>query len=473
MTDDSYLYSTYYGRAITPSAPPMSPYSTSSSAVDIMPSAPPLDLDNPYSNLNYSTPDQYDNDTYYGYSANESKVAPPETNDINLLDVLNYIYTDKPQSKKMIYISIGSAQYRVRTINKQHIIDEYTDQQYPLFLRNIKKQYPKHQIYIILIDPCLETPCFTIRQKRVDYEHISYLDFDWEKDSKYNNIYVNNKNNITLFEFRNYVHYYLDEYAPPKGSIYIEPMFEKLNNIAQVEKWFVAVIDYTGRNINNLALQYDKLLKDDRDHIFYGFPTRFDNGCDCNMTEYHTQFVTTNGKEYINIFTPYTLSPSEINIVYTNLLKTKHERLIHDIENTEGSMTENIIIKQIEFYFTLLVENNKSLISIFRRLLLKRLDSTITISMSDIKKIELLYIPDFNTKIKISKIEYEKCLKLLIQYICDEFATILTICHYVTQEDKDRLYIDFCTIIENYNSYTDYYQLNHDLMKVINFIQHI
>ncbi len=258
---------------------------------------------------------------------------------LNIQDFVTYIYNDQiGRDRKIVYIAVGSAAHMKRVINGQLVIEVEHDQQYPLFLRNIKKEHSNHKIYIVLIDPMMESPPFTVARKISDGMQNPYDD-KWHQNMEYQNIYENRIDNITLLEFKNYIYY--DEYDiryKTENAVSIERQISFLINIAMIDKWFVILMEYTGRNLYNLACQYDNLIGKDKDHIFFGLPTRIDGGCYVDLTNQYNQYITETHKGYLTAFNPYNFEKNELATSYHKLL-------------TDNSNLNEIKCKQIEIAF--------------------------------------------------------------------------------------------------------------------------
>ena len=105
--------------------------------------------------------------------------------ELKINEFVDYIYHDYMEDdKKIIYLAIGSAHHMARVINGERTIEIQWDQQYPMFLRNIRKKHEDHHIYIVIVDPMLEIPNFTVARKINDGIE-NPLDDMWDKDERY------------------------------------------------------------------------------------------------------------------------------------------------------------------------------------------------------------------------------------------------------------------------------------------------
>jgi hypothetical protein len=262
---------------------------------------------------------------------------------LNIEDLVNYIYNDG-NGNKIVYIAVGSAAHMKREINGQMVIEIMYDQQYPLFLRNIKRENPHHKIYIVLIDPMLESPPFTVSRKIKDGIDSPYDD-KWRQNHEYSNVYENRSDNITLFEYKKYIYYNdLDRRYRSDDAISIEREITFLINIALVDKWFVILMEYTGRNLYELAIQYDDLLGNEKDHIFFGLPTRIDGGCYVDLENPDNQFICENTKGYLTAFSPYNYEKNELANIYQKLCRNNDEQSKMKKKQIEIAFTRNVIL---------------------------------------------------------------------------------------------------------------------------------
>jgi hypothetical protein len=286
--------------------------------------------------------------------------------ELNINDFVDYIYHDNIEDdKKIIYISIGSAHHMARVINGELTIEIQYDQQYPMFLRNIRKKHPDHNIYIVLVDPMLEIPNYTVTRKIKDGV-TNPLDDMWDKDERYKNIYHHLTDNVHILEFKNMIKYGNADYGwAGENIIDINDQISGLINIAMANKWFVIVMEYTGRNLNGLASHYDKIIDKEKDHIFFGLPTRIEGGCYINLEDTVNNYVTNLKKGYLTAFTPFNYTDAEIFDIH---------RIHKELEDIESK----IITDQIKITFTTVVQTYKTnVLALYRRLNTHKLEKSV------------------------------------------------------------------------------------------------
>lgn len=216
---------------------------------------------------------------------------------------MNNILDNIPNEHQItVYVSIGSA-------------NNY-DQQYPPCLKTITTP-----LYIILIDPELENPV------------------------KINKL----EKNINIHCIRKNVDY--DKW---------HPFFDKLNNYAIKNHWFVVVHDFSGNDIAYLAEKYDHKLQNHLSHIIYGIGVRQYGGCFMDLSNIECQFVY-EIKDNITAFNPYIFDNS------TNMLEY--------ISTLSNNNNKQIIIAQIRTYLNNKVKKVEKNINLFRRITFNYLEN--------------------------------------------------------------------------------------------------
>ena len=325
----------------------------------------------------------------------------------------------------------------------QRIIDENYDQQYPIFLRELNKKYPEFQKYIILIDPMLETPCFTVSNKNVDDAINNPLDDKWINDFDYDNIYHHTEENIQIMEFRFNVTYSQQEMWHPQNSKDINPQINSLIEMAKTFKWFTIVMEYTGRNLNGLANIYDSILGEDKDHIFFGLPTRVDGGCYVDLSDKSARYVPSMEKGYLTAFSSYNFNNDE-------LFKILSEAKSKDDEDS------HIIVSQIMMSFQNVVKVYKDyVLAVYRRVSTNALNVKAGQGAFEFYPGEIGYvcnkynITDFNEKAKHNPDEIVKALSDISDI---EF---LTITKYFNRKDTEVRYFEYKKIEDPYKMYQE------------------
>ncbi len=365
---------------------------------------------------------------------------------LNIEQIIDYIYSDnlEAQDKKIVYFAIGSAHHMARVSpTGQRIIDENYDQQYPIFMRELNKKYPEYLKYIILIDPMLETPCFTVANKNIEDAKENLLDDEWIHDFDYDNIYHHTEHNIQIIEFRFNVSYSQQEMWNPPDSKDINPQINALIEMAKTFKWFTIVMEYTGRNLNGLANIYDPIIGEDKDHIFFGLPTRVDGGCYVDLSDKSARFVPSMVKGYLTAFSSYNYNNDE-------LFKIMSEAKSKDDEDSQ------IIVSQIIMSFQNIVKVYKDyVLAVYRRVSTNALNVKAGKEAFEFYSGEIGYvcnkynITEFNEKAKHSP---DEIVKTLSDISDKEFHTITK---YFNKKDTEVRYFEYKKIEDPYKMYQE------------------
>jgi hypothetical protein len=364
-------------------------------------------------------------------------------------EFVNYIYSDEDE-KKIVYVAVGSAHHMARSDNGIRQIEDKFNQQYPLYIRDLHLKNPDHKLYIVLIDPVLENPCFTVSNKQINNEN--KLDEEWEvKD--YTNVYENKEDNVVLMEFRNFVKYGENEFYNVDNTIDINYQLNTLNELAMVDKWFINVMDYSGRNLYALASSFDKILGEDKDHIFYGLASRIDGGCYIDLTEKSVYFVPNRDKGYITAFSPYLYDREKLSEIYK-------------IVDNKNDIESQIIKHQIKIASERIINSFKNdVLTMYRRLIIYKKN------FSEGKKNPEFYKTDcefIETKYKINirnMGELEKNIDEILfkvsRLLDEEFSNLTTFFNknemkeiYKSakqQEDPYKMYSEICKIVGEFN----------------------
>lgn len=242
----------------------------------------------------------------------------------------------------IIYIAVGSAMNDTNYYDSSGCLNipESNDQQFPLFLKNMKAINPQFPTHVILIDELLEKPpsvvCNKNKQKQDEYEMSLIGNTEH---------YYNQNINTHVYAIREYVTY--EPYTSEK-NYNITKTLEHLNKLAMQHNWFVVFQDYCGKYVGLLAQHFDELLKGHLDHIVYGIAAREDFSCYIDLTLPVCQFDFKVDSGKITVFNPY-------NYNYTQL-KEMHNDFIN------GKTVSDIVKEQINTKLKMITEKIKNTI---------------------------------------------------------------------------------------------------------------
>jgi len=175
-------------------------------------------------------------------------------NKLSLCDFFNNI----PFVSGIHYISVGCAE-----LNPDHT------QQYPPFIQQIKKDYPSTSITIILIDPLLQDIPYCITEQLKNYK--------WSTP-KYDNIFISDRNEITIYQFKECVDWLPDEKSINSTNIYTG-LLKYQNKIIKDGNSLLFFHDFTGRDTGELAVIMDPTLGDNKKYVMYDISVRQNEGC--------------------------------------------------------------------------------------------------------------------------------------------------------------------------------------------------
>lgn len=186
---------------------------------------------------------------------------------------------------KLIYVGIGSAACRIKKNRDEYVLYDEDNQQYPVFLKNIKNAHPDFSTHIFLIDPNLEEDPFITKNG------------GWKKMN--DEIYHNNSLDCTLYSIKEYVNYEENKW---------EIFFNKLIDYSMKHDWMTFCMDYTGiQNYKYRQYFNTKISQIHLDHIIFGFfaDDMELSTCLIDMTKEHSQFVYYKINNRLRIYNPY------------------------------------------------------------------------------------------------------------------------------------------------------------------------
>lgn len=265
-----------------------------------------------------------------------------------LIEILDNI---TPEPTNAIYISIGSAAHMRQLEHKLPLVTNYLpdehNQQIPSFLKTLISTNPEFTTHIFLIDPCLENPPYCVRTNHCKHngahsphQCFSKLNKKWQVIKP--NVYNNPTNKIWVYTFNIYVKYLANSVDT---HIDITDFFDKLNYLAKLYKWFVVTHDFSGRNIQPLALYYEKNLGSDQSHIIYGLGMRDNIGSYMDLTSPLYNFVYIMHNEEIRVFNPY---------IFNNI--TELDRVYREISADLDSKTKLVADSHYTYYLSNIIK---------------------------------------------------------------------------------------------------------------------
>jgi hypothetical protein len=235
----------------------------------------------------------------------------------------------------IVYVGVGCTphQYESDKNNQNRLIyNERKDQEYPLFLRTLKKKYNNMPLYLFLIDPSYTSAPFivTTGEKNIINDNFncdSKSDISSDYENKNDKIYRDQKNNITVYQIIKYALYNTNElWHCADTSKQLQPLFFQLLNLHSInKKWLTFVCDYTGKRTNDLRLQFSESLQGHYDHIIYGYfaDDKKVSTCMIDTTSKDCMFIDKFTDNRISILNPFEYSLD--NEYGTKLVNKLHE----------------------------------------------------------------------------------------------------------------------------------------------------
>lgn len=358
----------------------------------------------------------------------EHKTYQLETIILEELDViLDGIYAHNiidNSNGTIVYVAIGSACNPLKKSSTWYVSPEL-EQQYPPFLKSLKKIVPSNQLYIFLIDPCLENTPFVVCNEHNIMDSKYVVEYGSQITT-----YYNETTNTYVYALKQLITYPCDTY-PTMNSTNISSFLDKLNILSIDNNWFTVFQDYSGRDINKIATYYDKQLEGHLNHVVYGIGSRIDVGCSIDLTEPYCDFVYNITNNRVTAFNPHHHKKlDEINEFITKL-ECEHA------ETKSPETEKNIIIVKSQFKNFIDVKKkfiSSDILTIMRQVKLLLLNKNVyNISEWNTSYISSKYNIDIN-KMVVGK-HYEQILKCMFKILSIELTNLLSLsCGHETNE---------------------------------------
>jgi hypothetical protein len=254
--------------------------------------------------------------------------APTQLNNIFVHINSILMNDDKPS---VIYFAIGSAaQTVVRLADGRMIVEEDNYQQFPKFLKDMYKR-EKMNVFIILIDPCLETPLYIVND--INLNNILGHQV-WTHNETFN---AYEKSSVYVYPIRRNIKICIDDVVYEADDI--TESLRNFHELVKSENVFMFYYNYSGINITDIAEFFDRENRDYLQQIIYGFGARQNHGCYVELTSIDAQFaykiVQKEKRRCIEVFNIFSYIKSSVDI-------NKSVELL----NYDGMI--DIIIRQIE-----------------------------------------------------------------------------------------------------------------------------
>lgn len=320
-----------------------------------------------------------------------------------------------------IFVSIGSAAHtKIYDVTKDEwCLPEKTNQQHPVFLKNLQNKHPYVPIHIFLIDPELESPPFIIANhanKSSEWTDVQ-INSEWVADSRIDDVFHNVAKNIHVYCFRNYVSYFgNDNICIGFSSVNIESFIDVLVMRSIDKHWLTIFHDFSGKSCQNVASLYDSRLGKHMEHIIFGLAARNDGGCYIDLEDPVCNFyysVDSYGRPIV--FNPY-LYGDELH----KLIKYIDELKIH-----ESPDDVECVIKQTKIYIQMKKEMLWTCVGILRRIKMIQTDKHIMLTSHELTYIKKKYNSPFDDL--LIKKDYDQLFDIILKVVYTEIIILFSI----------------------------------------------
>jgi hypothetical protein len=348
-----------------------------------------------------------------------------------------------------IFVSIGSAAHTKKyDVSKgEWTIPENTNQEYPVFLKNLQKKYPYVPIHIFLIDPELESIPFIVanHKNKSNKWADTQINSEWTADSMIDDVFHNVTKNMHVYCFRNYVSYFGDDnLCTGCSSVNIESFIDNLVSQSVKKHWLTIFHDFSGKSCQNLASLYDARLGEHIDHIIFGLAARDDGGCYIDLEHPSCNFyysIDLYGK--LIVFNPYLYNDNLYGLIkYVDALE-KH-----------GSLDDaRCAIEQTKIYIKTKKEMLWTCVGILRRIKIMQTNTHILLSAHELTYISKKYGVLFDDM--IMKKEYDQLFDIILDVVHKESIILFSI---FSHDEKFDVMSTTIQIIDNIMAERDPYK---------------
>jgi len=320
-----------------------------------------------------------------------------------------------------VFVSIGSAAHTKKydATKGEWYIPEKTNQQHPIFLKNLQNKHPRVPIHIFLIDPELEPlPFITANHmsKSSKWSDVQ-INSEWAADSRIDNVFHNVSKNMHVYCFRNYVSYFGDDnLCIGCSSVNIESFIDDLVARSIEKHWLTIFHDFSGKNCQNVALLYDARLGEHRGHIIFGLAARNDGGCYIDLEDPVCNFcysVDSHGR--LLVFNPYLYNDDLHKLVnYVNDLKTHGP--VDDVK---------CVIEQTKIYIQMKKEILWTCVGVLRRVKMIQTDERILLTPRELTHMNKKYGVPFDDL--LTKKDYRQLFGIILHIVYTESMILFSI----------------------------------------------
>jgi hypothetical protein len=261
----------------------------------------------------------------------------------NVLVHINHILMSN-DNPSIIYFAVGSAAQTFEIIDGKRVIKQENYQQFPNFLQKMYL-FERMNVFIVLIDPELESPPYIITDKNFD----AILGIkEWKHTPEFD---VYEKSNVYVYSIRRFVKTSVDELMFDADDI--TENLQSFNELAKSENVFMFYYNYSGIDVCPLAKLFDEQNKEYLSQIIYGFGGRINHGCYLDLTSNDAQFafkvVEKVKRRCIEVFNvnAYYYNQIDIHNIMREFDETNLDIIIHHIEIFKREFVSSFITRDI------------------------------------------------------------------------------------------------------------------------------
>jgi hypothetical protein len=211
----------------------------------------------------------------------------------NLYHIAEYIESKVERHAKptILYLGVGTYMCRFqKDVNGTDYIPLQDAQQFPPTLQSIYQNIPDSNFYIVLIDKLLENPPYITVDKHLEN---SILNGERFVKSMFNpEIEMYKTSRIEVFIVRDYISVKKVSYHTQDNTTDIEDNLRYFHDICIKQNITYVYHDYSGANLRCLYNLFNDEIRNNLEHIIYGFGNGYIDDCIINMLEPKSQLVT-------------------------------------------------------------------------------------------------------------------------------------------------------------------------------------
>jgi hypothetical protein len=225
--------------------------------------------------------------------ANPDNIIVKSINTVsNLFAIAEYIESNIQAKSNPVVLYIGVGTYMCRfqkDSDGNDFIPLEDSQQFPPTLQSLYQSHPDLEFYIILIDPYLENPPYITKDPNVK----NILNNPIFVKSMFNSeVELFSNPRLKVFVIRDNIGIRDLNYHSYDGVADIKDNFTYFNDICIQNNILYIYHDFSGANLRPLCTYFNHKIKNNLEHIIYGFGNGYIDDCIVNLLDAKTQLAT-------------------------------------------------------------------------------------------------------------------------------------------------------------------------------------